>query len=208
MVNIRGAEVGQVRDRFLCLTTSYSLIKCKINSQVPMCLPFKESIIVLDNIMKKKNFVLTAKRFLIITFSITVLIMTVMWAFGIRFEHLKILKLIFSEPMELSAKEKAEVHDWLQKNTINLSTIEAGSGFEDMMPLKAMIADARIVSLGEHAHLNGSFYKVKHRMVEFLVSEMDFTVFAIEASFGCASKINEYLLDGDVSPQEALSKIE
>ena len=65
--------------------------------------------------MKRKKFVLTAKRFLIITFSITVLIMTVMWAFGIRFEHLKILKLIFSEPMELSAKEKAEVHDWLQQ---------------------------------------------------------------------------------------------
>lgn len=157
--------------------------------------------------MKKKKFVLTAKRLLIITFSITVLIMTVMWAFGIRFEHLKILKLIFSRPMELSAKEKAEVHDWLQKNTINLSTIETGSGFEDMMPLKAMIADARIVSLGEHAHLNGSFYKVKHRMVEFLVSEMDFKVFAIEASFGCASKINEYLLGGDVSPQEALEEL-
>ena len=157
--------------------------------------------------MKKRKSVLKAKRFLIITFSITVLIITVMWAFGIRFEHLKILKLIFSKPMELSAKEKAEVHNWLQTNTINLSTIEAGSGFEDMMPLKAMIADARIVSLGEHAHLNGSFYKVKHRMVEFLVSEMDFTVFAIEASFGCASKINEYLLGGDVSPQEALEEL-
>jgi len=157
--------------------------------------------------MKKKKFVSTAKRLLIITFSITILIMTVMWAIGIRFEHLKILKLIFSKPMELSAKEKTEVHDWLQKNTINLTTIEAGSGFDDMMPLKAMIADARIVSLGEHAHLNGSFYKVKHRMVEFLVTEMDFTVFAIEASFGCASKINEYLLGGDVSPQEALEEL-
>ena len=159
------------------------------------------------NIMKKKKFVLTAKRLLIITFSITVLIMMVMWAIGIRFEHLKILKLIFSKPMELSAKETTEVHEWLQNNTIKLTAIEAGSGFEDMMPLKAMISDARIVSLGEHTHLNGSFYKVKHRMVEFLVSEMDFTVFAIEASFGCASKINEYLLGGDISPQEALEEL-
>ena len=157
--------------------------------------------------MKKKKFALTAKRFLIITFSITVMIMTVMWAFGIRFEHLKTLKLIFCEPMELSVQERTEVNEWLQKNTINLATIEAGSGFEDMMPLKAMIGDARIVSLGESSHLNGSFYKVKHRMVEFLVTEMDFTVFAIEGSFGCASKINEYLLGGDVSPQEALEEL-
>lgn len=189
------------------MTISYSLIKCKVNLQISICLPFEESIIGLDNIMKKKKFKLKAKRLLIITFSITVLIMTTMWAFGIRFEHLKILKLIFSEPMELSAQERTEVYDWLQKNTIHLTAIEAGSGFDDMMPLRAMIADARIVSLGENAHLNGSFYKVKHRMVEFLVTEMDFTVFAIEAPFGCASKINEYLLGGDVSPQEALEEL-
>jgi erythromycin esterase len=157
--------------------------------------------------MKKKKFVLTAKRSLIVVLLITVATMTVMWAFGIRLRHLKTLRLIFSEPMELSTREKTEVYDWLQKNTINLKTIEAGSGFEDMMPLKAMVGDARIVSLGENNHLNGSFYKVKHRMVEFLVTEMDFTVFAIEAPFGCASKINEYLLGGDVIPQEALEEL-
>jgi len=157
--------------------------------------------------MKRKKLVLITRRLLVITISIAILIVAVMWAFGIRFEHLKTLKLIFCEPMELSVQEKTEVNEWLQKNTINLKTIEAGSGFDDMMPLKAMIADARIVSLGEYSHLNGSFYKVKHRMVEFLVTKMDFTVFAIEGSFGCASKINEYLLGGDVSPQEALEEL-
>jgi erythromycin esterase len=147
------------------------------------------------------------KRSLIIILTIIALIVTGMWAVGIRLRHLNILKLIFSEPMELSAEEKVEVHEWLQKNAINLTTIEAGSGFDDMMPLKAMIGDARIVSLGENAHLNGNFYKIKHRMVEFLVTEMDFTVFAIEASFGCASKINEYLLGGDIDPKEALKAL-
>lgn len=157
--------------------------------------------------MQEKKFLLKVKRFLVVIFSIIALVMMVAWAFGIRFEHLKTLKLIFFEPMELSVQEKAEVHEWLQKNTIHLTAIEAGSGFDDMMPLKAVIGDARIVSLGESAHLNGSFYKVKHRMVEFLVTEMDFTVFAMEASFGCASKINDYLLGGDVSPQEALEEL-
>lgn len=172
-----------------------------------ICLPFKEPNIRLDIIMEKKKFVLIVKRFLIIILSIVALIMMVAWAFGIRFEHLKTLKLIFSEPMELSVEEKTEVHEWLQRNTIPLKTVEAGSEFDDMMPLKAMIADARIVSLGENKHLNGSFYKVKHRLIEFLVTEMDFTVFAIEAPFGCASKINEYLLGADISPQEALEEL-
>jgi erythromycin esterase len=178
-----------------------------MNSQGSIGLSFKESIIGLDNIMKKKKFLLKAKRFLLVTFSITVLIMIVAWAFGIRWRHLQTLRLIFPEPMLLSAQEKAEVHEWLQNNTLPLKTIEAGSGFEDMMPLRAMIGDAHIVSLGESAHLNGSFYKVKHRLVEFLVSEMDFTVFAMEAPFGCASKINEFLLGGQVSPQEALEEL-
>ena len=96
--------------------------------------------------MKKKDFASTAKRFFIVTFKIIILAIAVLWAFGIRLEHLKILKLLFPEPMELSAQEQTEVHDWLQKNTINLNTIEAGSGFEDMMPLKALIGDASIVS--------------------------------------------------------------
>ena len=157
--------------------------------------------------MNRTKLILTAKRLFIITLSVTILLVAVMWASGIRLRHLKTLRLIFAKPMQLSAAEKAEVHDWLQKNTINLNTVEAGSGFNDMMPLKAMIGDARIVSLGENKHLNGSFYKVKHRMIEFLVSEMDFTVFAIEAPFGCASKVNEYLLGGDVSPQEALEEL-
>jgi len=157
--------------------------------------------------MNRIKFVLIAKRTLLVILSIVILMVVLLWSFGIRLRHLKTLRLLFSEPMVLSVQEKAEVYDWLQKNTIHLKTVDAGSGFDDMMPLKAMIADARIVSLGESSHLNGSYYKVKHRMIEFLVNEMDFIVFAIEAPFGCASKINEYLLGGDISPQEALEEL-
>lgn len=65
-----------------------------------------------------------------------------------------------------------------------------------MQPLKGMIGDARIVALGEAAHMNRDFYRVKHRMVEFLVNEMDFTVFAIEATFAGALELNDYILTG------------
>ena len=93
----------------------------------------------------------------------------VLWAFGIRLGH---MKLLFSEPMELSVDEKAEVHGWLRENAICLDTLEARSGFDDMQSIKAMIGDARIVSLGEAAHLNRDFSRAKHRMVEFLVNEI------------------------------------
>ena len=37
--------------------------------------------------------------------------------------------------------------DWIREHAIRLTTVEAGHGFADMQPLKAVIGDARIVSL-------------------------------------------------------------
>ena len=44
------------------------------------------------------------------------------------------------------------VVDWIRGNAIPLSTPEAGRGFNDLQPLKAVIGDARIVALGEATH--------------------------------------------------------
>src|SRR4051794_25977935 len=73
------------------------------------------------------------------------------------------------------------VNDWIQANAIPLTTPEAGHGFADMQPLKKVIGDARIVSLGEATHGTREFFQLKHRMLEFLASEMGFTIFSIEA---------------------------
>jgi hypothetical protein len=113
---------------------------------------------------------------------------------GARIEYVRSLIPFFSEPPELSAEETAELQTWLKENAVHLKTIEAGSSFDDMQPLKAKIGDARIVSLGESSHHNRSFSIAKHRMVEFLVNEMGFTVFAIEATFSGALELNDYIL--------------
>ena len=46
----------------------------------------------------------------------------------------------FSEPPELSVKETAELYTRLKENTVHLKTIEAGSPFDDMQPLRAVMA--------------------------------------------------------------------
>jgi erythromycin esterase len=106
---------------------------------------------------------------------------------------------------ELTAADRAEIGAWLRENTIQLDTIEAGSGFEDLQPLKAVIGDAPIVSLGEAAHLNGSFYRAKHRIIEFLIEEMDFRVVAFEAPFAGSLQLNDYLQTGEGEPERALA---
>src|SRR5262249_11245763 len=67
-----------------------------------------------------------------------------------------------------------------------------------------MIGDTRIVSLGEATHGTAEFFRMKHRLVEFLATEMGFTVFAIEASMPEAFRLNDYVLRGEGDPKELL----
>jgi erythromycin esterase len=96
---------------------------------------------------------------------------------------------------------------WLATNAIRLDTVEAGHGFADMQPLKAVIGKARIVSLGEATHGSREFFQLKHRMLEFLVNEMGFNIFAIEATMPESFDINEYVLTGKGDPVKALAGI-
>ena len=131
------------------------------------------------------------KRLLITSILLVSITLGIFWLLGVRIGHVRSFISYFSGSPELSAKETAELHTWLKERSVHLNTIAAGSGFDDMQPLKALIGDARIVALGEASHCNGSFSRAKHRMVEFLVNEMDFTVFAIEAPFPGALELND-----------------
>jgi len=92
------------------------------------------------------------------------------------------------------------VSDWIAANAIRLTTPEAGHGFTDMQPLKKLIGNARIVALGEATHGTREFFPRKHRMLEFLASEMGFTIFSIEANMPEAYRLNDYVLHGTGRP--------
>ena len=97
------------------------------------------------------------------------------------------------------------VKRWIRHNAIPLRTVIAGNGFDDMQPLKKIIGSAHLVALGEATHGTREFFQLKHRMLEFLVNEMGFTVFGIEASMPEAFNINEYVLTGKGEPDKALA---
>jgi erythromycin esterase len=116
--------------------------------------------------------------------------------------------LSFEEYAEHLAAERARIEavkQWLADHAIPLRTVEAGHGFEDMQPLREIVGDARVVALGEATHGTREFFQLKHRMLEFLVSEMGFTVFGIEATMPEAFDINEYVLTGEGDPAKALA---
>src|SRR5262245_22831300 len=94
--------------------------------------------------------------------------------------------------------------EWIRANAIRLSTTESGRGFADMQALKPLIGNARIVSLGEATHGTREFFQLKHRMLEFLATEMGFTIFSIEANMPEAYRLNDYVLNGTGDPAELL----
>jgi len=93
---------------------------------------------------------------------------------------------------------------WLKARAIPFDTPEAGHGFADLQPLKKVIGGARVVALGEGTHGTREFFQMKHRLTEFLASEMGFTLFAIEANMPEAYRLNDYVLTGKGDPKALL----
>lgn len=103
-----------------------------------------------------------------------------------------------------NASEDQTVVEWIRARAVPLKTVEVGHGFSDTEPLKSIVGDARIVSLGEATHGTREFFQLKHRMLEFLASEMGFTVFSIEANMPEAYRLNDYVLNGNGDPAKLL----
>jgi erythromycin esterase len=83
------------------------------------------------------------------------------------------------------------VVDWARQHAVALSSVEPGSGFEDLEPLRAMVAGARLVGIGEASHGTHEFRALSRRLLEFFVERMGFRAVVVEDSFA------EGLADGD-----------
>ena len=103
--------------------------------------------------------------------------------------------------------QQREVVEWVRSNAIPLQTVEPRHGFLDMDPLRKVVGDAQIVALGEATHGSREFFQLKHRMLEFLVTNMGFRIFAIEANMPEASRLNDYVLTGHGDPAALLQDL-
>lgn len=97
--------------------------------------------------------------------------------------------------------------DWLGRNATLITTTDPNASSSDLQPLKQLIGDAHIVGLGEGTHGTREFFRMKHRIVEMLVSEMGFRTFAIEATTPEANDMNRYVLTGVGDPKVLLSRL-
>lgn len=98
--------------------------------------------------------------------------------------------------MDVRQPDDETVIAWLRQQAIPLGHVEPGRGFDDLAPLRRVLAGATVVGLGEATHGTREFFKLKHRLLEFLITELGYTVLAIEASHAACQPINDYVLHG------------
>jgi|SRR5919205_497943 erythromycin esterase len=106
----------------------------------------------------------------------------------------------------VSRAQDEQVTKWLTSRAIPLKSVDEQKNFADLKPLKQVLRGVRIVGLGEETHGTREFFQLKRRLVEFLVREAGFTVFAMEVSYAASIDINEYVLNGKGDRDKALAK--
>jgi erythromycin esterase len=94
---------------------------------------------------------------------------------------------------------------WLHDAAVPFDRVDPADNLDDLEPLRRIVGDARIVSLGEATHGTREFFQMKHRILRFLVERMGFTAFAIEATWPEANRLDRYVRTGEGDPAVLLS---
>ena len=95
----------------------------------------------------------------------------------------------------------------LKRYAVRLASVEPGEEFGDLAAFGRAVGDARIVALGEASHGTHEFFQMKHRLLEYLVREKGFTVFAIEANWPESLAVDRYIKSGEGDPKAAIKEM-
>ena len=107
-----------------------------------------------------------------------------------------------------SSQEKNDKFtDWALKNSQKIETLGVTEKQDDLKLLKQIVGQAEVVCLGESRHDIHEQFQLKHRFIKYLVEEMNFTTFILEASFPYSNKINDYILNGNGNNDEIMSNM-
>jgi erythromycin esterase len=74
----------------------------------------------------------------------------------------------------------------------------------DLRLVGDIVGEAGVVGLGESTHGTHEFFQVKHRLLEYLVRELGFGVFAIEANQLAVERVNVYVQGGSGTARDAM----
>jgi erythromycin esterase len=97
--------------------------------------------------------------------------------------------------------------DRLAERVVPLDGTDPTADLDDLAPLASTLSDARVVGLGEATHGTREFFRLKHRLIRFLVEQLDYRLVAMEANFAETLAVDEYVTHGRGDPRDALDGI-
>ncbi|MGW7572960.1 erythromycin esterase family protein [Streptomyces sp. NPDC054765] len=77
-----------------------------------------------------------------------------------------------------------------------LRSLDVDAPDDDLRALMPLLSDVRVLGMGEATHGTAEFFRLKHRLLRFLVARMGFTTLAMEASSSASQAVNDYVLHG------------
>lgn len=106
-------------------------------------------------------------------------------------------------PTSVSAPDTAafgqhtkRVVDAIERSAHTLRSTDPEGSLRDLNALGRMVGDAEVVGLGEATHGSRDFFRMKHRVLRYLVEEEGFRSFSLELPWSSGVRINEYVLHG------------
>lgn len=102
------------------------------------------------------------------------------------------------------APSQEAVQTWIKQHAFILKTTDPQATLDDLLSLKPLIGVSSLVGLGEETHGSHEFFTMKHRLLEFLVARMGFTMFAMEGNWSAGEQINRYVMQGQGDAAEVL----
>ena len=108
---------------------------------------------------------------------------------------------------ELSAAQQPAALAWVRNASFAFATDDPDVPSTDLDSLRPLVGGATIVALGEATHGTREFFRMKHRTLAWLVREMGFTHFGIEANLPEALAVDHYVQTGVGNPAQLLSDL-
>ena len=101
--------------------------------------------------------------------------------------------------------QNASVVDWIHHTAHPCETCEPRDDHRDLASLRQIVGNAHVVALGEGTVGTREFVQLKHRIVQYLASEMGFTAVAIAANMPETRALNDYIQTGKGDPRKLIS---
>lgn len=99
-----------------------------------------------------------------------------------------------------------EVVNWITENAVLIEEVEPLSTVKELEVLYPILETKRVVALGDGTHGTSDFFKLKHKIINQLVNDLDYSAVVMELPFDIGVHINNYIKTGEGNIDELIEQ--